>query len=134
MNLQSVIDGYYSFIDSVATAADSAIGRLRRPLKIRLIEDDKDNFRLELPPGKDRLSSGEARLRIVDGAVADATPVIAAALKGSQAEVVLLPDRFLFRPLDVPQRAAEFLESEAAHTRRALNGAIPDLQPLERPN
>ena len=50
------------------------------------------------------------RAQIIDGKLAGAHPdSIAAMLDGSRAELVLRPARVLFRPLELPQRATEFL-------------------------
>jgi general secretion pathway protein L len=47
----------------------------------------------------------------VDGKVVGTVPdKVAAMLRGSRAELVLKPDRFLFRPLELPTRAGDFLE------------------------
>ena len=49
------------------------------------------------------------RIRIVDGKAVAAGDA-AAVLKSSRAELVLRPDSFVFRPLELPRRAAEFLD------------------------
>jgi general secretion pathway protein L len=50
-------------------------------------------------------------VRIVNGRVGGTLPAsLATALQRSRIELVLQPDRFLFRPLELPKRATEFLE------------------------
>jgi general secretion pathway protein L len=62
------------------------------------------------PREKSSLSS-PPRVQIADGQVVGSVPDnVAAMLRGSRVEVILQPARFLFRPLELPKRAAEFLE------------------------
>jgi general secretion pathway protein L len=53
----------------------------------------------------------DATLNIREGQITNAAPGEAAsALPGTRVELILRPDQFLFRPLELPGRAAEFLE------------------------
>jgi len=108
MNLQSVLQAFWSWMNCVAETTAAVAARLRPPPRARLIEEEGDVFRLDLAPGSDE--SELARVRIVGGSVVGALdPRVAAALQGSRAELVLRPSRFLFRPLELPRQAAEFL-------------------------
>jgi general secretion pathway protein L len=49
-----------------------------------------------------------ARIALVDGKLA--APSLAQIFKGSRVEIILQPHRFLFRPLELPARAADFLD------------------------
>src|SRR5205807_9856038 len=61
------------------------------------------------PSGK--AAAAPERIRILDGeVVAAGTGNAAAMLKTSRAELVLQPESFVFRPLELPRRATEFLE------------------------
>jgi len=108
MNLRSLIDIFMSFIDVVARTLLAIVGRFRAPCRVRLIEGDGGSFDVEIAGGQPL--AGTDRVRIVRGELDAAPPAaLSAALRGSQLELVLKPDHFLFRPLELPKRAAEFL-------------------------
>jgi general secretion pathway protein L len=72
---------------------------LRARRSVRVIEQDDGSFAI----------AGET-IRIVEGQVVSPRPAsIEALLRGSRAELDLKASRFLFRPLELPQRATEFL-------------------------
>jgi general secretion pathway protein L len=90
---------------SVAAAIIAGFDRIVSPRVVRLIEDDHGGFAVEMAVRPDNLP---ARIAFTDGALA--APNLAPVLKGSRVEIVLQPSRFLFRPLELPARAADFLE------------------------
>ena len=110
MNLRSFADAFRIWVGAVEATIISAFERFQRPRHVRLIEDENNTFRIEMSPPTEQLKPDEARLSILNGAVDGVTQAAAAALKGSRTELILRSNRFLFRPLEVPQRAAEFLD------------------------
>lgn len=91
------------WIDSVAAGAVSALASFPKRKSVEVIEEDADTFVIR---------SGRAmeRVRIADGKLAAARPdTVAALLDGGHAELLLRPGRVLFRPLELPRRATEFL-------------------------
>ena len=75
------------------------------PRVIRLIEDDAGAFAVEAPGRPEHVP---ARIAFTDGALS--APNLAPIFKGSRVEIVLQPKRFLFRPLELPARATDFLD------------------------
>jgi general secretion pathway protein L len=72
---------------------------LRRRRTVEVIEQDDGSFVI-----------GGEPVRLVDGQIVEQHPDrIQAMLRGGHADVALKPARFLFRPLELPQRASEFL-------------------------
>jgi general secretion pathway protein L len=124
MNLSAQIqDGFHRWIDSVATTLDGLLDRLRSKREVQVIEEDNDIFVLHVERGGERpgktpiKGQGKSpalrdhRLRIANGSLEGALPPDwAAMLRGSHAEMILRPGRFLFRPLELPKRAIEFLD------------------------
>jgi general secretion pathway protein L len=110
MSLSSITDALQLWIRAVEATIISAFERFQRPRQVRLIEDENNTFRIEAASPAQGPDLSEARVRIVDGTIGELPAAAAAALKGSRAELVLRSSRFLFRPLEVPQRAAEFLD------------------------
>jgi general secretion pathway protein L len=91
------------WIGSVARMLLNVSERVAAPRAVRLIEGDDGTFRID---GVDAPGS-----RIIDGKPdGEIPPALAQAIKGSRAELVLQPKRFLFRPLELPRRAGEFLD------------------------
>jgi general secretion pathway protein L len=99
---------FMSFIDVVARTLLAIVGRFRAPRHVRLIEADGGLFNVEIAGGQPLASTDH--FRMVRGELDGAPPAaLSAALRGSQLELVLKPDHFLFRPLELPKRATEFL-------------------------
>jgi general secretion pathway protein L len=107
--LRQIGEGFSRWIDSVAATVLAVLGWLASPRTVKLVE--QDNGELVLQAGKHPARDLQAAaLRIADGQIVGAPPPgLVAALRGSRAELVLQPGRFLFRPLELPGRAAEFL-------------------------
>jgi general secretion pathway protein L len=89
---------------SVAAAVIASINRIVSPRVVRLIEGDDGRFAVEAPGKGDNVPS---TIAFADGA---APSGLAPAIRGSRVEIVLQPKRFLFRPLELPARAADFIE------------------------
>jgi len=108
MNLRALTDMFMSFIDVVARTLLAIVGRFHSTRRVRLIEGDGGLFDIEIAGGRGSASTDQVR---IVGSRLDAAPpaALSAALRGSRLELVLKPDHFLFRPLELPKRAIEFL-------------------------
>jgi len=96
------------WLDGVAATIVAAFGRFVSPRVVRIVEEsDGRSFTLS---GADN-GGRRDRLAPADGGPFGALPPGAAkAIKGNRVEIVLRPSRFLFRPLELPRRAVEFLD------------------------
>lgn len=95
------------WIDDVAFALSHLGGIIRFSRKVRLVEQLDGGFLVQTA---NKRSVG-APLRIEEGAfVGPISAKTRALLAGSQIEVVLQASRFIFRPLELPRRANEFLD------------------------
>jgi general secretion pathway protein L len=127
MNLfPEIRENFLRWIDSVAATVDRSLDRLRSQREVQVIEEDQDTFLLRVAGGgpaerraaigrnigrKSVATAPDHRVRIVNGAIETPLPADwATLLRGSRAEMVLRPHRFLFRPLELPKRAVEFLD------------------------
>jgi general secretion pathway protein L len=112
MNVLPLIqEGFYRWIDSVAATVNGLLHRLQSNHDVRIIEEAPDIFTLRAAAPGRQSNLPDHRIRIVGGAVKDRVPADwAKMLRGSRAEVVLRANRFLFRPLELPKRAVEFLD------------------------
>jgi general secretion pathway protein L len=111
MPLRAIANLFMSWIDVVAHALLAIGARFQSSRCVRLLEADAGLFNVEITSGRGSVRIAEQQVRIVPGGTDAAIPApLAAALRGSQLELALKPDRFLFRPLELPSRAAEFLQ------------------------
>jgi general secretion pathway protein L len=97
------------WLEVVAAAIVAVFGRFVSPRVVRIVEaSDGRSFTLSgVDTGggrRDLLAPAEG------GALGTVPPDVAKAIKGNRIEVVLRPSRFLFRPLELPRRAVEFLD------------------------
>jgi general secretion pathway protein L len=90
---------------SVAAAIIAGFDRVVSPRVVRLVEDDDGAFTVEAAAKSD---NAPARIGFADGTLS--APNLAPLFRGSRVEIVLQPKRFLFRPLELPARAADFLD------------------------
>src|SRR5215475_1792893 len=99
------------WIDSVAKTVNSLVERMRPQRRVRLIEEQPDTFTFQLAENAKNASLPAHRARIVDGSVVGTIPPKwMAILHGSRIELILQPSRFFFRPLELPKRAADYLD------------------------
>jgi general secretion pathway protein L len=145
MSLRRIADGVSSWIEVVAEAIIASIGWLRSARRVQLIEADGDAFSILVPGADAKSGSAAPPFRLLNGDApaalpADVAATLAAALRGSQVELVLRSDQFLFRPLELPKRAAEFLDGivraqiDRLTPWSAANAVFGWTQPADAPN
>ena len=109
--LPRIQEAFNRWIDSVAGTVNGLLNRLQSNHEVRIIEEAPDAFRLHAPTTGRQSNLPDHRIRIAGGAMRDRLPADwAKMVRGSRAEIVLHADRFLFRPLELPKRAVEFLD------------------------
>ncbi len=109
--LRQVVDVFSRWIDCVAATIVSLFDRLGSQRRVQLIEEKDDTFSLHVLADGKKPDLPDHRVRIAnDGIVGTLPPNLAAVVRGSRTELVLLPSRFLFRPLELPKRATEYLD------------------------
>jgi general secretion pathway protein L len=105
--IRAILEGVSAFIDGVAAALVALAGWFGSRRTVQLVEERNGVF--VATDGK-AASERAPRMEIRDGKVIAGDPRQAARLKGRRVELMLRPDQFLFRPLELPRRATEFLD------------------------
>ncbi len=109
--LSRFVDGFSIWIDSVAAAIVALGGWLSSSRKVELVESGDGVFALRDSGQSAGRDDPTQQVRIVDGQVVGPVgATLAGRLKAGRVELVLQPARFMFRPLELPARAADFLE------------------------
>ncbi|MGP9814539.1 PilN domain-containing protein [Rhodopseudomonas sp. NSM] len=113
--LEKTSAAFFVWIDAVVDGLAS-LSRVVRPVRrIRAVEQDDGSFTMQIAQAKGKIESHDAphtcRIRIADAMPSEPLSVEwAKAVRGSEIELMMRPSRFLFRPLELPSRAAEFLD------------------------
>ena len=98
------------WIAAVTAAIDSVRTRIFPQRRIVLVEGDDDSFTVRVTPAT-KTAPPSATFRLSpNGTEPPFSPEWRAALYGSRLDVVLRPDQILFRPIDFPKAAANFLD------------------------
>ena len=107
----AVADGFSGAIDLVASTVATWVGRLDSPRSVKLVEEECGRFVLQADQPNVGLSPIFLTSNVNAGQVIDAARDGAATgFSGARVELFLHPDRFLFRSIEFPGRAAEFLD------------------------
>ncbi|MFY9894933.1 MAG: PilN domain-containing protein [Xanthobacteraceae bacterium] len=106
-----IANGFARWIEAVAGFIGAQPWHLTSPRAVKLIEVEDDEFTIQSADGSADAVPTTDRIRIVNGQIVSTIAEPAAAtLRGCCVELMLKPQRFLFRPFEVPGRAAEFLD------------------------
>lgn len=100
-SLRAILDAWTG---TVAGSAIAALERVVSPRVVRLVEGESGAFALEAAKSENIPSE----IAFEDGRFI--SPNLVQIVRGSRVEIVLRSQRFLFRPLELPARAADFLD------------------------
>jgi general secretion pathway protein L len=111
--LGEIAAAFSLWIDAVARVVSAPLANVKPVRRIEVVEDEEGIFTMRLAP-KTRMRTGDlspCRVDVANLAVRNSlSPEWAAAVRGGVVELVLRPQRFVFRELELPSRAAEFLD------------------------
>jgi general secretion pathway protein L len=111
MSLRWIADGISSWIDAVVEAIVASVGWLRSARRVLVVEGEDGAFSIAVPAAETKSASVVPPFRMGSSTTpADLPPGLTAILRGSKVELVLRSTHFLIRPLELPKRAAEFLD------------------------
>ena len=109
--LRQVSDIFSRWIDAVAATVHALLNRWSPQRVVRITEEEQGAFALQAFGDAKDLILPDQQILIADGAMTGTlSEDWKTWLRGSRAEVILRPGRFMFRPLELPKRAGEFLE------------------------
>lgn len=107
--LRQITEGISRWLDGVAETIVAVTGRLASPRAVQLIEGEGGKFTVRTA-GQDASSAFLlVQSQVGEGSGLPSTDA-APSLKGSRTEIVLQPSRFMFRQIELPRRASEFLD------------------------
>lgn len=114
MSIIGEIAATFSFwIEGVARTMSAPLANIRQLRRVEVVEDERGVLIMR-HASRAETGNGEipaCRVEIADGRVSSSlSPEWTAAVRHSVVEIALRPSRFVFRPLELPSRAAEFLE------------------------
>jgi general secretion pathway protein L len=102
----AVASAFSRWIDSVVDTVCTLLSRFISPRTVRLVENQNGYLTIQLE--QETVSAGQ--VQIVDGQIAASEPsTLVETLSGSRIDLLLRPDLFVFRPLELPNRATEFM-------------------------
>jgi general secretion pathway protein L len=106
---ETIRNEFSAWLDRVAEVAIAAIVRFKSIPTISLVEGEDGHLSV-LPEDKHATGTADAGLKLENGHVEGRPPPqLELALKGGRVELLLRSERFVFKTLELPSRAAEFL-------------------------
>jgi general secretion pathway protein L len=109
--ISELTDLFGSWIAAVVTAVHFVAARVRSQPRILFVERDPDNFTARIAATRKGPILPEASFHLLHGRLEPAlTAEWRAALRGSHIDISMRPDRVLFRAVDFPKQATDFLD------------------------
>jgi general secretion pathway protein L len=109
--LEKIQTAFWHWLDQVAEAVLAARARFTSKNPVHLVETEQGRFSVLPAQKRQGAIARGAEIQIENGAIAGyPAPELQAALQGGEVDLLLRPDRFVFKPLELPARAAEFLD------------------------
>lgn len=108
--LRWIIAWLARWIDDVAAAILAAGKALRPSRKVAIVEQADGTLLLNIQRGRASAAAGEPLGFVEERLVGAFSARTRAEIARSRIEIALSPGRFVFRPLELPRRASEFLE------------------------
>jgi general secretion pathway protein L len=110
--LSELKDLFAVWIGAVALAIDAIVTRIVPQRRVLLVEGARDNFTARIISSRKGAVLPQASFRLLNGRLEGAFGrEWQAALRGSRIEVVMRSEQLLFRTVDFPKAAADFLDS-----------------------
>ena len=108
---EKISEVFWGWLDRVAEAMVAVVARVSARRTVHLVEARSGEFTVQSSNISTPEAANGGQLRIDHGKIlAIGSTNTETALRGSHVELVLQPERFLFRPLELPARAGEFLD------------------------
>lgn len=108
--LSDIVDAFGVWIDTVARSARPVLDRFQPSRDVRIVEQPDGVLSIAPAAGETAAPPLPSCRFAVGSQECDLPQEWLERLRGSHVEIVLQPSRFLFRPLDLPKRAGEFLD------------------------
>jgi general secretion pathway protein L len=109
--IEAVSNAFRRWLDGVAEATVALITRFMTPRTVNLIERESGRFEISSTDEKTEAALRGIELRVEDGAIVGELPSEAeTVLRRARVALTLQSNRFVFKPLELPARAAEFLD------------------------
>ncbi len=108
--VRQIGDSFLRWIEAVAASVQAVLNRFGSQRQVVVTEVGPDTFTLHAVGGAKDVSVPDQEIHIAQGAVAEGLAADWPTwIRGSRVQLILQPSRFMFRPLELPKRASEFL-------------------------
>jgi general secretion pathway protein L len=109
--VDTIQNGFWRWLNLVSETLVSFAARFHTQRSIQFVEGEHGYFTVRSANVGVNPDFRELELHVENGNfAAPLSPQIETVLRGSRLELLVRPDRFVFRPLELPSRAAEFLD------------------------
>src|SRR5208283_4648551 len=97
---QNIKNGFWRWLDDVAEVVIALSARMAASRTVRVVQTADDRFVIQAADGGKSSVADGTQLRLEDGRIT--TQPEGAPLRGRRVELVLQPERLVFKPLELP--------------------------------